>query len=222
MPNHLLLSVFYFLLRKIFGPIVRLIWIKSVRGIHYIPKQGPAIIVFNHESYFDFLCFIAVSPRNIHFLAAEKFFEHPIWRFIMKSTGQIKVDRTVKDKRGVHNLVYAHLHMGKLIGIFPEGTRAPDKEKMLRAFTGVAKYAIKKKVSVIPVGIYGTFDVMSRHDKAPKFKKIVTLHIGPPIDLRLYLQHKMNAVAYRVITDKIMRQIAILSGKQYLFKKPYL
>ena len=212
-----LVSIIYFFIRKILGPLVRLIWIKEVTGICNIPKYGPAIVAFNHESYFDFLCFIAVCPRNIHYLSAEKFFSNKILKMLMVATGQIRVDRKAKDKRIVHNLVHAHLDAYKLIGIFPEGTRAPDKEKMLLTFTGIAKYAIKTKSPVIPVGISGTFDVMSRHDKKPRFKKIVSIHIGEPVDLTIYLQHKMNKKAYRVITDKIMRKISVLSGKPYLY-----
>lgn len=212
-----LVSITYFLIRKILSPFVRLIWIKECRGIQYIPRYGPAIIAFNHESYFDFLCFIAVCPRNIHYLSAEKFFSNAALRILMLATGQIRVDRKAKDKRVVHNLVHKHLDAGKLIGIFPEGTRAPDKEKMLLAFTGVAKYAIKKQVLVVPVGISGTFDVMSRHDKKPRFRKIVKITIGEPVDLSLYLRYKMNKKAYRVITDNIMRRISILAGKPYLF-----
>lgn len=212
-----LVSIIYFLIRKILSPLVCLIWIKELSGIRNIPRYGPAIVAFNHESYFDFLCFIAVCPRNIHYLSAEKFFNSKVWRVLMFATGQIKVDRKSKDKRVVHNLVHEHLDAGKLIGIFPEGTRAPDKQKMLFAFTGVAKYAIKKQVPVVPVGISGTFDVMSRHDRKPRFKKIVRINIGEPVDLTLYLRYKMNKKAYRVITDKIMRRISILAGKPYLY-----
>jgi 1-acyl-sn-glycerol-3-phosphate acyltransferase len=194
---------------------VRFIWIKEVRGIQNIPRTGPAIVAFNHQSYFDFLCFIAICPRNIHFLAAEKFFTHPLWSVLMKATGQIRVNRTAKDKRAVHNMIYEHLDNGKLVGIFPEGTRAPDKEKMLLAFTGVAKYAIKKRVPVIPVGLRGTFDVMSRHDTKPHFLKIVSIIIGAPVDLKIYLEHKMNKLAYRVITNRIMFTISALSEKPY-------
>ena len=55
----------YVILRYIVAPLIRLIWIKQVEGLEHIPKQGPIIIASNHESYFDFLCFWAVSPRRI-------------------------------------------------------------------------------------------------------------------------------------------------------------
>jgi 1-acyl-sn-glycerol-3-phosphate acyltransferase len=207
----------YFFVRHIISPIIRFIFIKRVYGIENIPKWGPVIVAFNHQSYFDFICFIAISPRNIHFLAAEKFFANKFWKILMIISGQIKVDRLSRDKNLTHRLVYDHLDAGKMIGIFPEGTRSPDRDLLLKAFTGVAKYSVYKKVPVIPVGIKGTYDVMSKFDRKPKFKKIVEFHIGKQIDGHDYLVGRLDEDEYERITNKIMKDIAILSGKKYNF-----
>lgn len=216
MHQSFFVDIIYFLIRFFVGPIVRLIWVKKVTGLKNIPKKGPVIIAFNHQSYFDFICFIAVSPRNIHYLSAEKFLSNPIWKFLLGITGQIPVVRTARDKRSVHNVVYEHLAQGKMIGIFPEGTRAPDNTEMLRAYPGVARYATKKKVPIVPVGIRGAFEVLSRHENFPKFKKNIELHVGSPIYFREYHSVKLNKRAFGVLTKKIMLEIAELSGKKYL------
>ena len=209
-------DICFYLLRKAFGPLVRLIWIREVKGVHHIPKRGAAIVAFNHQSYFDFFCFLAISPRNVHFLAAEKFFEHFLWKHLMKATGQIHVRRSAKDKREVHNKVFEHLSKGRIIGIFPEGTRAHEKEHMQKAFSGVAKYAIRGNVPVVPVGITGTYDILSRHARRVRFSKIVSLHIGAPMHFERYRGHKLNSRAYHVLTEDIMIAISKLSGKSYL------
>ena len=169
------------LIRFFIGPIVRLIWVKEVTGLENIPTKGSVIIAFNHQSYFDFICFIAVAPRNIYYLSAEKFFEKPLWRLLLKITGQIPVARTSNDKRETHDIVHQYLDEGKMIGIFPEGTRANDNTTMLRAYPGVARYTIEKRTPVIPVGIIGTFEVLPRSENFPKFKKIVRINAGKPI-----------------------------------------
>ena len=133
----------------------------------------------------------------------------------MKMTGQIEVKRTEKDKSVVHTLVLGHLGAGKVIGIFPEGTRALAKEEMLKAFTGVAKYAINGGVPIVPVGLYGTFDIMSRHDKVPKFKKFVLINVGEPVYLDKFHNRDLKREDYQLITDKIMLRISSLSGKPY-------
>ncbi len=74
-PKHnIMSSITYFVIRKIVSPIIRIIWIKKIVGMENIPKWGPAIIAFNHQSYFDFICFIAVSPTNIHFYTLRIFY----------------------------------------------------------------------------------------------------------------------------------------------------
>jgi 1-acyl-sn-glycerol-3-phosphate acyltransferase len=206
----------YILIRKTLGPLIRLIWVKNVVGLDNIPKKGPAIIAFNHSSYFDFFCFMAVSPRNIHYLAAEKFFNSLLWKPLMKFTGQIEVKRAVKDKRCVHDKVYCHLNSNKLIGIFPEGTRSPDGN-LLRAFRGVAFYATKLNVPVVPVGLTGTHDVMARQDKFPKFKKIIGITVGKPISFDEYRNVKLNKKAHQILSDRIMLNIADLIGKKYAY-----
>jgi 1-acyl-sn-glycerol-3-phosphate acyltransferase len=207
----------FWILRKLLGPVVRLIWIREARGLHHIPRHGAAIVAFNHQSYFDFFCFLAVSRRNVHFLAAEKFFEHALWRALMRATGQIHVKRRAKDKREVHDKVFEHLSRGRVIGIFPEGTRSHEREHMQRAFSGVAKYAIKGHVPVIPVGIKGTYDILSRHDRRVRLKKVAELHVGAPLHLERYRKHKMNARAYHIITEDIMVAITHLCGKNYRY-----
>lgn len=208
-------DIVYFLIRFFVGPIIRLIWVKKVTGLRNIPLKGPVIVAFNHQSYFDFICFIAVSPRNIHYLSAEKFFKNPLWSFLLRITGQIPVIRKSRDKRELHDVVYQHLSQGKMIGIFPEGTRADDNTTMLRAYPGVARYAIKKKVPIIPVGIIGAFEVLSRHENFPKFKKIIEIKTGKPIYFSEYHFVKLNKRAFGVLANRVMRDIAGLSGKIY-------
>ncbi len=209
------LDLLYDVTKLILGTIVRTIWVKKTEGLDNIPKKGPAIMAFNHQSFFDFLCFVSVCPRHIHYLSAEKFFTHKLWSILMKVTGQIKVNRLDHDKSVLHNTIQSHLSHGKIIGIFPEGTRSPYEKDMLIAFTGVAKYAIRGKVPVIPVGIKGTYDVMAKHDKKPKFKKIVTFHIGKPIHFTEHYHLNLEESDYRMLTEKIIMEISKLSDRNY-------
>lgn len=210
-----LVACTYFILRKILGPFIRLIWVKEVTGLQHIPKHGAAIIAFNHQSFFDFLCFSVAVPRNVHFLSAEKFFTHPQWKYLMMFTGQIKVERHVHDKSEVHESVRRHVACGTLIGIFPEGTRSPSKTEMLKAFTGVAKFALEHKVPVIPVGIKGTFDVHSKDTRKLAFKKIVEMHIGEPLHFSEHHGKHTDKQICLLVTEKVMKKIEKLSGKIY-------
>lgn len=215
MYQEFFVDVTYFLIRFFVGPIVRIIWVEKVTGLENIPTRGPVIVAFNHQSYFDFICFIAVAPRNIYYLSAEKFFKRPLWSFLLRITGQIPVERTSSDKGELHGLVHERLDQGKMIGIFPEGTRANDNSTMLRAYPGVVRYAIEKKTPVVPVGIIGTFEILPRTEDFPKFKKIVKINVGKPIYFSEYYSVKLGKTELGVLADKVMFEIAKLSGKIY-------
>jgi len=52
--------MFYWILKIFVFPAIRLIWVGKVDGLENIPISGGAIIASNHESYFDFICFLAL------------------------------------------------------------------------------------------------------------------------------------------------------------------
>lgn len=196
----------YWVLKTILGPIFRAIWIKKVEGLQNVPKTGPYIIAANHSSYFDFFSLISAWPARIYFLAGEVFFKKWWWYPLVKFTGQIRVDRNSADKSEAKQKVLALLNNGKIIGIFPEGTRSADG-KIGKTYTGIAKFALKAKVPVIPAGIIGAYEVLSRHDKFPKFKKIISIKIGQPIYFNEFYDRADDDQTLRDLTDKIMENI---------------
>lgn len=210
----MLISTTYFIVRNVMSPLIRLLWIKKVTGRKNLPSQGAALIALNHQSYLDFLCFISISKRNVHFLSAEKFFTSKLWLPLMLVTGQIRVNREGKDKSKTHEQVLRSLKQGKLVGIFPEGTRSPDSKAMLPAFVGVARYALQAGVDIIPVGVVGAYEVMSRFDTRPKFGKKIQINIGEPINIENYKNREQNDETYREITEVVMRKISELSQKK--------
>lgn len=208
-------KVSYGLLRRIVAIFMRIFLLKKTSGFENIPKKGPAIIAMNHQSFFDFLTVAAVAPRNIHFLAAEKFFENKYWKILMIATGQIKVDRKAEDKTKSLQGIHTHLKAKTLVGIFPEGTRSHLKDEMLKAFTGIAKFALENNVPIIPIGIIGTHEVMSKGDKKPKIKKVVEIHAGKPMHFEKYQGRQDDKEICTFVTERVMMEIAKLSGKKY-------
>ena len=203
----------YSILKYIIAPLIKLIWIKQVEGLEHIPKQGPVIIASNHESYFDFLCFWAISPRKIQYLAAEKFYDSKFWKPIMIATGQIKVDRTNKNKNNVHNQAHHILKNKGVLGIFPEGTRSRTGE-MGKAFTGVTKFSLEAKVPIIPVGMIGTYNILPPHKKIPKLKKC-KIKIEKPISHKEHYNKEITEELLRNLTDNLMKIISSLINKEY-------
>jgi 1-acyl-sn-glycerol-3-phosphate acyltransferase len=196
----------YWIFKKLFSWIIKLLWIKKAEGLENIPRKGAFIVAANHSSYFDFISLVAVLPRRVYFLAAEKFYKSKFWYPLVAGSGQIKVDRGNSDKKEVYEKVFSLLNKGKVLGIFPEGTRSPDG-KIGKTFTGVAKFALTAKVPVVPVGITGAYEVMSRHDKHPNLKKNIVIKVGRPIYFDEYYGKNDDDLVLRRITDRIIEEI---------------
>ncbi len=196
-------------------PFFKLIWLKKITGKQNIPSRGPFILAANHQSYLDFILLCGVFPRHLRFLAAEKFYHSRFWKPIMEYTGQIRVDRHRKgNKEEVFQKGLEVLEKGEVLAIFPQGTRSRNG-KIEKTYTGVAKFALKARVPVVPVGIKGAFTAWPP-EKKPKFKKIVSIHIGEPMKFDNYVKDQyQDSRVLRNITNQIMLQISRLSGKKY-------
>jgi len=201
------------ILKTIFFPIVRLIWVGKVSGLDNIPLEGSAIIASNHESYFDFLCFLAINKRWVYYLTKKEHFENIIWAPFMKYTGQIEVDRESSDKTPVYEQALQVLREGKLVGVFPEGTRSPNG-KLQKAYSGVAKIALLAKVPIIPVAMIGTFEILSKFQYVPRFRRC-RIKIGKSVSLEKYYGQEISDELAQQITDKIMETIGELKKERY-------
>lgn len=206
-------SLLYLFLRYIVAPLIKLIWIKKVEGLENIPKNGPIIIASNHESYLDFICFWAISPRRIQYLAAEKFYVSKFWRPIMIATGQIKVERKSKNKKIVHEQARYILKNEGVLGVFPEGTRSRTGE-LGKAFTGVTRFALEAKVSIVPVGMVGTYNILPPHKRIPRLKRC-HIKIDKPIYHIEHFDKEHTEELLRHLTDELMKLIGVLVGKEY-------
>lgn len=203
-------------IKAVLGPLIRRVWVKSVEGLENLPGDGAAIIAANHSSYLDFLTFEAISPRKVHYLAAEKFFTSPLWRPLMVLTGQIPVDRKKSDKTKSRGMVLSALDQGRLVGIYPEGSRSTSG-RLQKAFTGVARFAHASGAPVIPVGVIGAYPIWSRRHKYPCPAREIIIRIGQPVHFGIYPPSMRAEEMYRDMTDRVMLEIARLCGQTYIF-----
>ncbi len=180
-------------------------------GIENIPTSGPAILVFNHRSYFDptvMALVIAKAGRNVRGLGKKEVFDVPIVGRIMKASGGIRVDRGTGSDEPLEAAIAA-VEAGELLMIAPEGTipRGPAFfDPVLKGRWGAARIAAATGAPVIPVGLWGTEKVWPRSARLPKFsiadRPLVTATIGPPVPLK-YRNPDAD-------TKKIMKAISAL------------
>ncbi len=160
-------------------------------GADKIPSSGPAIIVFNHRSYFDptaVALLLTKSDRPIRFLGKREVFDTPVLGKITQGMGGIPVDRATGSDEPLRAAAQA-LRGGELVAMAPQGTipRGPaffDPE--LKGRWGAAKLAALSGAPVIPVGLWGTEKVWPRSSRLPRLsisRPTVQVKVGEPVKL---------------------------------------
>lgn len=212
--------MFYWLVKAILQPILRPLFRPWIEGLQNIPETGPAILASNHLSFLDSIFLPLMVPRRITFLAkADYFTERGLKGFLKKlffrGVGQVPIDRSggAASEAALRTGVRI-LGDGKLLGIYPEGTRSPDG-RLYRGKIGVARMALEAKVPVIPVAMIGTFEVQPPGQVRPNVRR-VGLRIGKPLDFSRYEGLEDDRFVLRSMTDEILYELMMLSGQEYV------
>ena len=202
-------------------PLLHVLFRFEIHGVENIPKKGPAIMASNHMAALDSAFVPAAIPRHVAFLGKEALFSGTsfkarIVRRFMITMKQLEIDR-IGGSASSSSLSGGGqvLHEGRLLGIYPEGTRSPDG-RLHRGRTGVARILLETPVPVIPVAVSGTENVLPRKAKFLKLGTRVIVTFGPPMDFSRYAGLSEDRFVLRAITDEIMHEIARLSGQEYV------
>ena len=145
----------------LFGWAVRLLFKPWIEGRENLPERGPAILVSNHISAGDTFLLPAMIRRRLTFPAKAELFHGKglkahLLSLFLKGVGQVPLDRSGgRASAGSMDSVLGVLESGKLLGIYPEGTRSPDG-RLYKGKTGVARLVLQSGVPVIPVAMINT------------------------------------------------------------------
>ncbi len=210
-------NVFWFLMKYvILGPIIRLLWRPMVTGLEHVPAEGPAILAPNHTSFLDDLLVpLVLKKRRLTILAKADYWDHWYTRWFFKWAGCVPVRREGGSaSRAAIDAAVAALRDGKLVALFPEGTRSPDG-RLYRGKTGVARIALEAQVPVIPVGIVGTFELWPYNRKLPRAGR-TELRFGEPLRFDRFYESPTDRFVLRSVTDEILYEIMMTSGQEYV------
>jgi 1-acyl-sn-glycerol-3-phosphate acyltransferase len=143
-------------------PVV-LLWLGiHVRHRERLPFKGPAIVAANHNSHLDILTLLSLFPllsipRVQPAAAADYFFKTPLLKwFSLNVIGIIPVVRGGGREGGDPlDACYDALARGKILVIFPEGTRG-EPEQMADLKSGIWFLAKRfPQAPVIPIYMHG-------------------------------------------------------------------
>jgi len=181
----------------------------KVNGRENVPRSGSLILVSNHLNTADIPLLAASFPRWIIFMAKEELFRPP-GGWIMKAYGAFPVKRGSVDRATLRNANQA-LKDGKVLGIYPEGTRSRNG-RLQTGKPGVVMIARESRSQLLPVGIYGTEKM-----RGPFWwlhRPRLTVNIGQPFSLPISTNEPFKQ-EIASLTTYIMKHIADLLPPDY-------
>ena len=221
--------VAYWIFKLILSPVFFLLWRVRVEGRDQVPKEGPAILAANHQSFCDSFFLPLVLRRRVTYVAKAEYFDSWKTAWFFRAAGQIPIRREggSSSQRALDTACDV-LRSGQLLGIYPEGTRAPDP-RLHRGHTGVLRVARTCDAPIIPVGIAGTREVQPPGRMIMRPFRTVTIRFGSPIHGKSEAPAPGRPTAVhdgeddeaetkelRALTDTLMAEIAALSGQDYV------
>ena len=154
--------------------------------------KAPYIVIANHQSWMDPL--IVAKPckdYEIRFVGKKELNKGKIATKLLSGLHMITVDRHNTDLAAMRQCTKV-LKEGKVLGIFPEGTRHL-KELMETVETGSAVLALRAQVPLVPVYV--------KHP--PRFLRMNHVYVGKPMDISDLCAQGFDAQTVEQLTNRI-------------------
>jgi 1-acyl-sn-glycerol-3-phosphate acyltransferase len=196
-------KIFRFFVRLVLGLIARI----EVSGFNNLPSGG-FVIAANHIGRLDAaLAYYVLDRPDIIMVVAEKYEKYAIFRWLVRLTNGMFVDRYNSDIHAIRETL-RRLQQGQVFTITPEGTRSKSGN-LIEAKPGGTYLAWKAGVPVVPVALTGTEDAVVV-DRLKHFKRLVVRIVaGKPFTLPP-VKGKDRDTAMLQYTDEVMCRIAAL------------
>jgi 1-acyl-sn-glycerol-3-phosphate acyltransferase len=180
--------------------LLRNVYRIEVEGGEHIPASGPAILAANHESLADPFFIGVATTRPIHWMAKAELWNNPILARIMDWFETFPIERGGGDSGALRHGIKL-LEEGAVLGIFPQGTSRPRRDRPY--MRGAARLALATGAPLVPVCTINTEKAL----RPRKFKMglpQITIRVAPA--LRVEKQKATVAVARdltRLLEDAI-------------------
>ena len=202
------------------SPVLRTYFRPIVTGAEHVPRTGAGIIAANHLSASDEVFTPITARRQVVYFAKSEYFttrglRGRLTAWVFTEFGLVPVDRdNPRAAASTIDIGADLLAAGKLLGIYPEGTRSPDG-RLHKFRTGVARLALRTGAPVIPVGLVGTDRVLPAGER--RWRRVpVEVHYGTPLSFAGRAEDERSSRALREVTELIREAVQKLSGQDYV------
>jgi 1-acyl-sn-glycerol-3-phosphate acyltransferase len=179
-------------------PLMNRYYRVEVRGTQHVPQHGPGVLAMNHDSLLDILVLAHASPRRVWFMAKAELFPGGISSWFFDALGGFPVRRGGYDLRAIRASLEV-LRSGRLLGMYPEGTRARALGPFL---AGSAWLALATGAPLVPVAITGTYEAMPRGSRIPRRTR-VRIRFGEPLNPGVEREPRARLARAREVTAEL-------------------
>lgn len=191
----------------IFRSAFRSLFGLRIRGAERLLREGPVLVVANHQSFLDPPLIGTLYSSEMHFLARKTLFKG-FFKWLYAQWNSIPVDQEKPDMSSLKTII-RRLKDGNRVLIFPEGARTTDGS-LGAAQPGVGLIAVKAGAPIQPIRIRGARRALPRGSAWIRLARI-EVHIGEPIRLtKGELREFSGKDGYARMADRIMQAIGEL------------
>lgn len=232
-------------LRAVMATAGRLVEVEQPEEVRGLPD--PAIFALNHNNSFESVVVPSTlihhrQGRLIHFMVDWMFLHIPVVGWVMRQNEPVPVYtkparwrvaesyRLARRDRSPVDACLSLLTAGESVGVFPEGTRNPRPDRLLRGRAGVGRLVLMSDAPVVPVGI--RFPVAERTGRIPPVGRM-RIRVGRPLlfgNERAAVRDGLAAgggerpqvlrSAGAEVVDRIMRALSDVCSKRYPYTAP--
>lgn len=147
-----------FFARLVTEPFMRGLYHAHLSGSENIPRSGPAVLAANHQSFLDPIAIgLLFQHRLFRSIARSGLFTPRAMGALLRSVGAVPLRERGTPKEAI-KIGVNQLKEGRLLAIFPEGTRTPDGTvRPLKP--GLIMMLKRAEAPVVPIAIEGAFDI---------------------------------------------------------------
>jgi 1-acyl-sn-glycerol-3-phosphate acyltransferase len=182
----------YSFVRSLVGGVLKPYYRIETIGLENFPKEGGVLLCSNHIDNLDPPVVGITAPRPVHFMAKEELFSVLLLGKIVPHLNAFPVKRGMSDREALRKGLNI-LKEGKVLGLFPEGTRSKNGE-LGKGLAGAGFFALRTEAKVVPCAIIGPY-------KSFHSLKVV---YGKPISMQELRDAKVSA---EETTEMIMSAI---------------
>ncbi len=195
---------FYSFARVVCIAFVHIAFHFRVEGVENLPESGGFILCSNHRSYLDPVFLGVKVKRELSFMAKEELFQVKVLGPVIKKLGAFPIARG-KGDTGAVEFAIDTVKAGKVLTLFPEGTRSKSGE-LLKLKSGVIIIAAQSQGIIVPSAI--VFEGKLR------FRRRVTIRYGKPISCEELEVAGMDRQSLKHAREKLtLKMSALLEGQ---------